>query len=259
MAKATQLTTGSTGTHPLHPVPGREEELSAKLDKLTKEMNEFTYIVSHDLQAPLRTVTGFLELLEKRHGDKLDASAKQYIDYAIKGAGKMKDLVFDLLEYSRLSSGVIEFTSVDLNGILEEVKEKVAATISETGAIITTDALPVVLADKKQMLQFFLHLLENALKFRRERTDIHMTAKQEKGKWVIGIKDNGTGIDAAYAEKIFIIFRRLNTDEVKYPGTGSGLAICKKIMEIHNGHIWVESEVNTGSTFWFTLPEGKSN
>src|SRR5689334_7489386 len=162
MTEAIKLNTQTN----LHPLPGREEELSNKLAELTKEMNQFTYIVSHDLQAPLRTVTGFLELLEKRHGDKLDDSARQYIGHAVKGVAKMKDLVFDLLEYSRLSSIEPELTELDLNQVLQEAGEKLAATINETGAIITSDNLPKLIANKKQVLQLFEHLLENALKFR---------------------------------------------------------------------------------------------
>lgn len=238
----------------------REEELSNKLAELTKEVNQFTYIVSHDLQAPLRTVTGFLELLEKRYGDKLDASAKQYIDYAVKGVAKMKTLVFDLLEYSRLSSAEPGFTEVDLNKVLQEAEEKMSATINDTGAMITSDKLPQVMANKKQMLQLFEHLLQNAMKFRDGKEPvITVISRKEEDNYVIGIKDNGIGIDPAFFEKIFIIFRRLHNDETKYKGTGAGLAVCKKIIELHGGTIWVESELNTGSTFWFTLRNKISN
>jgi chemotaxis family two-component system sensor kinase Cph1 len=239
----------------MHPLPDREEELTNKLAELTKEVNQFTYIVSHDLQAPLRSVTGFLELLEKRHGDKLDDSAKQYIGHAVKGATKMKNLVFDLLEYSRLNSVELEFTELDLNQVLQEAAEKMTETINEMGAIITSDNLPKVMANKKQVLQLFGHLLQNALKFRNESAPvITVISKEDENNCVIGIKDNGIGIDPAFLEKIFIMFRRLNSDETKYPGTGAGLAICKKIVELHGGAIWIESELRSGSTCWFTLP-----
>lgn len=241
----------------LHPVPAtasREEELSSKLAELTKEMNQFTYIVSHDLQAPLRTVTGFLELLVKRYGDKLDDSAKQYIEYAVKGAAKMKDLVFDLLEYSRLNNA-LNFAEVDLNAALEESKEKLSAAIEESRAVIRADKLPVITGDKKQIVQMLAHLLQNAIMFRSTAApEIDVIVEEEKGKLKIGVKDNGIGIDAAYHEKIFIIFRRLHTDEAKYPGTGTGLAVCKKIAALHGGTIWVESVIGKGSTFWVTLP-----
>jgi light-regulated signal transduction histidine kinase (bacteriophytochrome) len=232
-----------------------EEMLKTKLAEMTKEMNQFTYIVSHDLQAPLRMVTGFLELLEKKHSDKLNESAKQYIDYAVKGANKMKSLIFDLLEYSRLSSVVKEPAEVDLNVILQEVKEKLAPVIEEAGAIVTNDNLPVVIADSKKMIQLFEHLLGNALKFRSKAVpEISIAVKEENGFWVIAVNDNGIGIDPAFAEKIFIVFRRLFSDETRYGGTGIGLAICKKIAELHGGTIWVESAADKGSTFFFTLP-----
>jgi light-regulated signal transduction histidine kinase (bacteriophytochrome) len=239
------------------------EALTDKLDNIAKEMKQFTYIVSHDLQAPLRTITGFLELLEKRYADKLDDTAKQYIGFGIRGAAKMKDLVFDLLEYSRLSTVALEFSEIDLNIVLQEVKEKFAQVIQETGALLRSDHLPKVMADKKQMMQLFEHLLGNAIKFRSNAVpEITITLKQEnaclperQGNWVFAISDNGIGIEPAFFEKIFIIFRKLNTDEVKYGGTGIGLAICKKILELHGGIIRVESEAGKGSTFYFTLPE----
>jgi light-regulated signal transduction histidine kinase (bacteriophytochrome) len=238
----------------------REEELSNKLAELTKEVNQFTYIVSHDLQAPLRTVTGFLELLEKRHGDKLDASAKQYIDHAVKGVAKMKSLVFDLLEYSRLNNADAAFTEVDMNLIVKEVKEKMSSIISDTGAVINVSNLPKLMANKKQMEQLVGHLLQNALKFQNGKTpEITVISKEDDNNCVIGIKDNGIGIDAAFFEKIFTMFRRLHSDETKYKGTGAGLAICKKIVDLHNGVIWVESGLNEGSTFWFRLPYNWSN
>lgn len=231
------------------------EALGNKLAEQTKEMNQFTYIVSHDLQAPLRTVTGFLELLEKRYGDKLDDAAKQYIGHAVKGASKMKSLIFDLLEYSRLSSVVKEYEEVDLNVIREEVKEKLLPVIEETKALIRAEHLPTVRANKAQMEQLFYHLLGNALKFQTNGVpEIDITLKEENGQWVIGVKDNGIGIDPAFSEKIFIVFRRLHTDDSKYGGTGIGLALCKKITELHGGTIWVESAVGNGSTFYFTLP-----
>ncbi|MBL0130032.1 MAG: hypothetical protein IPP43_01980 [Chitinophagaceae bacterium] len=239
-----------------------EELLNNKLAELTKEMNQFTYIVSHDLQAPLRMITGFLELLEKKYGDKLDESAKQYIGFAVMGAAKMKNLVFDLLEYSRLSSDTNEFVEVDLNVIMQEVKEKFLPAIEETGALITVDHLPVVMAKKAQMVQLFQHLIGNALKFfSAEMPEIIITLREEnaglpdrQGFWVFAVKDNGIGFDPAFAEKIFIVFRRLFSDETKYSGTGIGLAICKKIIGLHGGTIWAESAVGKGSTFYFTLP-----
>lgn len=232
-----------------------EERLSNKLAEFTKEMNQFTYIVSHDLQAPLRMVTGFMELLEKKYSDKLDAGAKQYIDYAVKGAVKMKNLVFDLLEYSRLSSVENEYTEVDMNSIMQEIKEKFSIIIEETKAGITIEQLPVVTGDRKKMTQLMHHLFDNALKYRNEAVPhIRISCKKEDNFWVFSIKDNGLGIDSAFFERIFQVFRRLHNDDVKYSGTGIGLAMCKKIVELHGGTINVESEVGRGSIFSFTLP-----
>lgn len=234
------------------------EKLNGKLEELTAEMNQFTYIVSHDLQAPLRMITGFLELLEKKYGDKLDDSAKQYIGYAVKGAVKMKNLIFDLLEYSRLNAANLEKTDVDLNEVLQGIQEKYASEIGEKNIKVNVGQLPPVLANKKQMSQLFEQLFDNAIKFRVDTaSEISIDAKNENGFWTFCVIDNGMGIDPAFFEKIFIIFRRLNTDEVKYPGTGVGLTICKRIVELHNGTIWLESAADKGSKFYFRLPENK--
>jgi light-regulated signal transduction histidine kinase (bacteriophytochrome) len=233
----------------------QEEQLNNKLLELNREMNHFTYIVSHDLQAPLRMVTGFLELLEKKYGDKLDDTAKKYIDFTIKGASKMKSLIFDLLEYSRLNTVAREITQVDLNLVVEEVKEKLVISISETGAIFTPDHLPVVVASKTQMVHLFQNLFSNSIKYRSAAIpEIRVTVKKENNFWIIGVQDNGPGIEEAFYEKIFIVFRRLHNDDDKYTGTGIGLALCKKIIELHGGTIWVKSVVGKGSTFYFTLP-----
>ena len=231
------------------------ELLRDKLAALTKETNQFTYIITHDLQAPLRMVTGFLELLEKKYADKLDAGAKQYIDYAVKGSVKMRKLIFDLLEYSRLNTVVHEFEELSLGEVLKDVNEKLEPVIVQTATIITADELPVVRGDKKLMEQLLMQLLDNAIKFRGEETpQISIRAHKEGGFWKISVSDNGLGIDPAFSEKIFMIFRRLQTDEAKYPGTGTGLAICKKIAELHGGMTGVESAPGKGSTFWFSLP-----
>jgi light-regulated signal transduction histidine kinase (bacteriophytochrome) len=231
-------------------------DLTNKIETLTKEMNQFTYIVSHDLQAPLRMVTGFLELLEKKHGDNLDESGKQFIGYAVKGANKMKSLIFDLLEYSRLSSVINEYSEVDLNIIFQETIEKMRPIIEETNAILTSDNLPVVNADRKHMAQLFEHLLGNALKYRSTSIpEINIKVNEKSKYWELAVSDNGIGIDTSFREKIFIIFRRLHNDDSIYTGTGIGLAISKKIVELHDGTIWMDSESGKGSTFFFTLPK----
>jgi light-regulated signal transduction histidine kinase (bacteriophytochrome) len=232
-----------------------DDELAVKLSAITKEMNQFTYIVSHDLQAPLRMITGFLELLEKKHSDQLNESARQYIEYAVKGAYKMRSLIVDLLEYSRLSSVVNDFTAVDLNEVLPEAEEKFKPLFEESGCLLTKDKLPVVQGDKKQLTQLFVHLIGNALKFRNSLLpEIKICLKKEKNNWLFAVSDNGIGFNHSFADKIFIVFRRLHADESKYSGNGIGLAVCKKIVELHQGKIWVESVLGKGTTLFFTLP-----
>lgn len=167
----------------------------------------------------------------------------------------MKNLVFDLLEYSRISSVRKDPVETDLNVVLQEVKENLQPLISDTRAVINTDKLPVITANKDQMVQLFGHLLTNSLKFRGNNVpEIDITLSKENDNWLIGVSDNGIGFDPAFSEKIFLVFRRLYADETKYSGTGIGLAVCKKIVELHGGVISVNSAVDKGSTFYFTLP-----
>ncbi len=231
------------------------EMLQSQLTALTAESNQFTYIVSHDLQAPLRMVTGFLELLEKKYGEQLDGSARQYIGFAVNGASKMKRLIFDLLEYSRLTTQAKEHVEIDLNDSVKNALEKLDPVVTESKAVINTVSLPVVIAEPSQMTELFYQLLSNALKFRKtDATEINLSLKKESNNWLITISDNGIGFDSIFAEKIFTIFRRLYPDESKYEGTGAGLAKCKKIIELHGGTIGASSALNTGSSFYFTIP-----
>lgn len=230
--------------------------LQKKLDGLVKETNQFTYIITHDLQAPLRMVTGFLELLEKKYADKLDAGAKQYIEHAVKGSSKMKALIFDLLEYSRLSSVTYEFDETDLNEVINETREKFISTIEEKGIQLRSDNLPVVRGNSKLLIQFFSHLVDNAIKFISNRSpEIIIDANRCANGWQISVTDNGIGIDPAHFEKIFVIFRKLHTEETGYGGTGTGLAICRKIAELHNGTIEVSSQPGKGSIFTLNIPD----
>jgi light-regulated signal transduction histidine kinase (bacteriophytochrome) len=235
--------------------PSEVDILKARLADLTKETNQFTYIITHDLQAPLRMVAGFLELLEKKYGDKLDDGGKQYIDYAVKGSQKMKTLIFDLLEYSRLSSIVQEYEEIDMNELLIQVKEKMSPEIGRIGAIIISGELPKIRGSRKQLSQLMEELLTNAIKFNNSDTpEISIGAERTDEYWKISVTDNGIGIDPAFFERIFIIFKRLHADESIYEGTGTGLAICKKIAELHGGTIQLSSAPGKGSTFYFKLP-----
>jgi light-regulated signal transduction histidine kinase (bacteriophytochrome) len=231
------------------------EILETKLAQVIKDNNQFTYIITHDLQAPLRMVTGFLELLEKKYADNLDDQGRQYIGYATRGSVKMKNLIFDLLEYSRLSSVEYLFEATCLEDILNEVRKEMSGEIESSGTLLHTGPLPVVFGNSKLLRQLFRHLVSNAIKFRGESSPvIHISAEEVNGRCIISITDNGMGIDPAFFEKIFTVFRKLHTDEIRYPGTGIGLAICKKIAELHQGQVEVESVPGKGSTFRVTLP-----
>jgi light-regulated signal transduction histidine kinase (bacteriophytochrome) len=230
------------------------EQLQKKYDELVKETNQFTYIITHDLQAPLRMVTGFLDLLEKKHADKLDDSAKQFIEYAVRGSEKMKALIFDLLEYSRLNSLKYEFADVDLNDVLNEVKERSAELIKTKNVIIKSGAMPVVWGSRKLLVQIISELIDNAIKFcKNDPCEIVVDTRSTASGWKITVADNGIGIDPAYFERIFVVFKKLHPDDAGYSGTGTGLAICKKIAEMHNGSIEVSSTAGTGSKFMFTI------
>lgn len=230
--------------------------LKQELDAAITALNQFAYIVSHDLQAPLRMVTGFLELLVKRYEDKLDEQAKQYIGHAVKGAEKMKRLIADLLEYSRVSTTNEAMEAVDLNEVFLELTEKMNDVLREAGARLFTGQLPVVRARRKQLVQLFSALVENAVKFNTTSPEVTVSAERTGTAWKISVKDNGIGIEPVFFEKIFLVFRRLYADEERYKGTGIGLAICKKIAELHGGTIGVDSAPGKGSTFWVAIPVG---
>jgi|GEM_PF-1284793 len=240
-----------------------EEKLqifAAELERSNKELEQFAYIASHDLQEPLRMVASYSQLLEKRYRGKLDQDANEYIGFAVDGVNRMQRLINDLLAYSRISTRGKEFTPVDCHAVVGQVIANLQIAIQETGALVTCDPLPTVRADESQMIQLFQNLIGNAIKFHgTEPPRVHISAREtfevlETSKvWTFSIRDNGIGIAPQYRERIFVIFQRLHTRE-EYSGTGIGLAICKKIVERHNGRIWVESEPGKGATFYFTLP-----
>ena len=227
----------------------RASELSAS----NAELERFAYIASHDLQEPLRMVSSFLQLLQKRYNGQLDARADQYIHYAVDGAERMKALIMDLLEYSRVGTGKENFTPVDTAVVMKEVGEIFHEKIIAARAEIEFGVLPVITGDKVQMTQLFQNLLSNALKYHSNRPPvIRIGAQEETTQWKFSVADNGIGIDSQFFDKIFIIFQRLH-NKTDYGGTGIGLAICKKIVERHGGRIWVESTPQQGSTFYFTI------
>jgi PAS domain S-box-containing protein len=229
-------------------------ESLADLERSNKELEQFAYVASHDLQEPLRMVSSYTQLLERRCKDKLDADAKEFIAYAVDGANCMQRLIQDLLAYSRVSSMGRPLNPTDCNGVLGRVRSNLSVAIEENNAIVTHDELPIVMADETQLVQVLQNLIGNAIKFRGEEPlHIHVSAEKNKNEWIFSVGDNGEGIDPQYHDRIFVIFQRLHTKE-EYPGTGIGLAICKRIVERHGGRIWVESKLGKGSTFYFTIP-----
>jgi PAS domain S-box-containing protein len=226
----------------------------AELKRSNTDLQQFAYVASHDLQEPLRMVASYTQLLEKRYKDKLDTDAKEFIHFAVDGALRMQKLINDLLSYSLVSTRQKPVKPTDCNSVLGQVIANLSVTIEQNNDIITNDDLPTVMADESQMQELFKNLVGNAIKFRSEHAPrVHVSAKQDRNKWIFSVQDNGLGIDLQYKDKIFLIFQRLHSKE-EYPGTGIGLAICKRIVERHGGKIWVDSDVGKGSTFYFTLP-----
>ena len=235
----------------------REKELEITMDELKRsneELERFAYVSSHDLQEPLRMVTLYSQLLERRYKDSLDDDADDFIEYIVENAKRMKYLIDDLLEYSRITSQAKEFENINLDKVLESVLSNLSIIIIENNVNVTHDSLPTVFADKNQILQVFENLITNAIKFRGKKSPkIDISAKKSDKEWTFAVKDNGIGIKPEHQKQIFEVFKRLHTRE-EYPGTGIGLSIVQKIIEKHNGRIWVESEPGKGSTFYFTLP-----
>ncbi len=231
-------------------------ELRLKSEELARsnaELEQFAYVASHDLQEPLRMVSSYTQLLEQRYRDVLDDKAKRYIYYAVDGASRMQRLIVDLLSYSRVGSRAQPLARTDSHAALGEALRNLGPTIAETQALVTNEDLPEVWADHSQLVQVFQNLIGNAIKFHgTESPRAHVSAERRGERWVFCVRDNGIGIDPRYFERVFVIFQRLHSRE-EYPGTGIGLALCRRIVERHGGTIWVESEPGKGAAFFFTL------
>ena len=226
-----------------------------ELSRSNQELDQFASVASHDLLEPLRAVAGYVSLVEVRMHDQLDAKALHHLDGAIEGAKRMQRLITDLLAISRLGTQGKAFTPVDVNAVLEQAVESLSVSMRESGAQITHDPLPMLTADAGQLIQLFQNLIANAIKFRGEQTlEVHIGVQRQEHQWRFAVRDNGIGIEPQYYERIFLIFQRLHTRD-QYPGTGIGLAICKKIVERHGGTIGVESSPGHGTTFFFTIPD----
>ncbi|MCC6857776.1 MAG: PAS domain S-box protein [Bryobacterales bacterium] len=234
-----------------------EEALMAQAQAMARsnaDLQQFAYVTSHDLQEPLRNIISYSQLLVKRYQGKLDRDADDFLNYIVQGAGRMQTLIADLLAYSRaVSAQPAVQASADLNAALDWALNNLRKTIQDSGATVTREPLPAVSGDLIQLVQLFEHLLANAIKFRaQDPPRVHVSATRKDDEWVVTVEDNGIGIEEQYYTRVFGIFKRLHGPEV--PGTGIGLAICRKILENHGGRIWVESRPGQGSRFHFSLP-----
>src|SRR5258707_1142355 len=233
-------------------------ERAKELERSNMELQQFAYVASHDLQEPLRTIASFTQLLAKRYGDKLDDKAREFIAFAVDGSKRMQTLINDLLSFSRVGTQGRRLVSVSTDAVLDAVLKNLKRGIEESRAIITRDPLPIVLADELQLSQILQNLIGNAIKFRRNQAaTVHIGAERTASGWNISVRDNGIGVAPEHSERIFLIFQRLHT-KTQYPGTGIGLAICKKIAERHGGRIWLEPTPGGGSTFTFSIADGGS-
>lgn len=227
----------------------------ANLEASNRELEHFAYLASHDLQEPLRVVTSYVQLLERRYKDKLDADASDFIGFAVGASARMQALISDLLDYSRIGTRAKPMAKTDVGVVLNAARANLQMAIEESGATIDQDPMPTVWADAVQLLQLWQNLLGNAIKFRGSTAPtVHVSATHGAGQWTFAVRDNGIGIAPEHFEQIFLPFRRLH-GVGDYPGTGIGLATAKKIVERHGGRIWVESEPGRGSVFFFTLAD----
>jgi len=234
-----------------------EEALARRTEELARsntELEQFAYIASHDLQEPLRMVAGYVQLLARRYQGKLDSDADEFITFAVDGATRMQTLIDDLLDYSRVGTRAKEFEPTDCEVTLNGALSNLEMAVEETGAVVTHDPLPRVMADEVQLGRVFQNLIGNAIKFHGDEPPrIHVSAEEQENEWRFAVRDNAIGIKPRHHDRIFAVFNRLH-GRSDYPGTGMGLAICKRIVERHGGRIWVESELGKGSTFYFTMP-----
>jgi PAS domain S-box-containing protein len=239
-----------------------ENEIKLAMEKLQQsnaELEQFAYVASHDLQEPLRMVASYVQLIERRYKGKLDSDADEFIGYAVDGANRMRGLIDDLLTYSRVSRLGKPFEITDLESTLEIVLLNLKTSIAENEALVTHDKLPTVMADGGQLVQLFQNLIGNGIKFHGEEAPhVHISVQVRDTDYLFSVRDNGIGIAPEYYDRLFKIFQRLHTRE-EYPGSGIGLAVCKRIVERHGGQIWIDSQVGKGSTIYFTLSKRKGS
>ena len=235
-----------------------EKQLKDTINELKRsnhELQQFAFITSHDLQEPLRTIASYAQLIEKRYKGKLDSDADEFIEFMVDGAKRMKQMIQGLLDYSRIGTKGGEFREFNSENALNHALSNLGSAIGEVNAEVNYDPLPVIFADENQMVRVFQNLIGNALKFHNARLKpkIHISARKEINGYIFSVADNGIGLEKEYSDRIFEVFKRLHSIG-EYDGTGMGLAIVKRIIDLHNGKIWVESEYGKGSTFYFTIP-----
>jgi len=234
-----------------------QQELTRKLEELARsnaELEQFAYVASHDLQEPLRMVASYTQLLGRRYHGKLDADADEFIGFAVDGASRMQQLIEDLLSYSRLTTRGKALTLTEAGAACDAAIGNLQESIKDSNAAISVSPLPAVCADASQLTALFQNLIGNAIKYRnKHKPEVHIDAQAQENEWIFSVRDNGIGIESQYFDRIFQMFQRLHSRK-DYPGTGIGLAVCKKIVERHGGRIWLESQPGHGSTFLFTIP-----
>ncbi len=232
----------------------KTEKAKVLLARSNTELEQFAYVASHDLQEPLRMISSYVQLLSRRYRGRLDSDADDFIAFAVEGTQRMQQLINDLLAYSRVGTRGKPPAPTDLEDVISKAMANLKMAIVESGAVVTHDRLPTVLADETQMVQLMQNLLGNAIKFKGlDAPRIHVSARAKGEEWILSVHDNGIGIDPQFHERIFVLFQRLHGRN-EYPGTGIGLTVSKKIVERHGGRIWLESCAGAGTTFYFSLP-----
>ena len=255
IAQVQDITRRKNSEDRLASVAAELERRATELERSNSDLQEFAYVASHDLSEPLRMVSSYVQLLARRYGGQLDSDADEFIAFAVDGVNRMQRLIDDLLAYSRAGTQEYRIAPVDCEELVRDTLAGMQTTVGESGATIVVSDLPTVRADEGQLRQLFQNLIGNGIKFRAEDPPrVEVSAEREEGSWRFSVEDNGIGIDPRHAERIFTVFKRLHTRD-KYPGSGVGLSICKRLVERHGGRIWVEQSELGGSRFCFTIPD----